>query len=77
MEGSRLVWRARNPQASARWLQAVRGVARDDVIEHALARLRAWRTRDRDYVITRRDVIEQIGAEHRRRRDAQCATVVF
>ena len=70
VEGSRLVWRARNPQASTRWLHAVRAVAGDDVMAHALAQLMQWQTRDHDYVITRRDVIEQVGAERRRRREA-------
>lgn len=70
VEGSRFVWRVRNPQASTRWLHAVRAVAGDDVMAYAVAGLMAWRTRDRDYVIIRRDVIEQVGAERRRRREA-------
>lgn len=70
VESSRLLWRARHPYASVRWLHAVRTVAGDDVMTYALARLIPWRARDADHPFTRRDVIDQVGAERRRRHDA-------
>lgn len=69
LESSRLIWRARRRHASPRWLHAVRAVAGDDVTAHALARLIPRGRRQLDHVITRRDMIEQVGAERRRRRE--------
>ena len=68
-ESSRLIWRVRHRYASVRWLQAVRGVVGDDLMAGALARLLPRQTGDRDYAITRRDMIQQIGLERRQRRE--------
>ena len=68
-ESSRLIWRARHRYASVRWLHAVRAVVGDDLMAGALARLLPRRTGDRDYAVTRRDMIQQVGLERRQRRE--------
>lgn len=62
-ESSRLIWRARHRYAWGGWLHAVRGVFGDDLLAGASVRLLLRRTGDRDYPVTRRDIIQQISSE--------------